>query len=108
MPKKLKIGDYVLATKYSDGDPHDHFVIGFFNGMTNHNHPRFNVVDSGGADFRHNGFRRCEKISKEIGDILVQAIKTIELASANVWYWRYHPKQLERIHNIYPSNHCPF
>ena len=24
---KFKKGDYVLATKYSDGDPRDHFVV---------------------------------------------------------------------------------
>jgi len=31
--KKIKKGDYVLATKYSDGDPKDHFAVGFFDKM---------------------------------------------------------------------------
>ena len=31
--KKLNKGDYVLATKYSDGDSKDAFAVGFFNGM---------------------------------------------------------------------------
>ena len=27
--KPLVRGDYVLATKYADGDPRDHFCVGF-------------------------------------------------------------------------------
>ena len=30
MKRQLAQGDYVLATKYRDGDPCDHFVVGFF------------------------------------------------------------------------------
>jgi hypothetical protein len=31
---KLNKGDYVVATKYGDGDPKDQFCIGFIEGLT--------------------------------------------------------------------------
>jgi len=30
----INIGSYVLATKYSDGDPQDQFYVGFVAGYT--------------------------------------------------------------------------
>lgn len=92
--KPLKIGDYVLATKYSDGDPKDHFCVGFFNGMTGHTVKRYEVVDDKGINFRGNGFRRCERISGNTGAILVSCISLIEQSWHSVWYWKKHPKQL--------------
>jgi len=89
-------GDYVLATKYSDGDPKDQFAIGFYQGKTRHG--RYLVEDENGQSFRSNGFRRCEKISERIGKVLVKASSTIEQGNASVWYWRYHPGQLLDVH----------
>lgn len=65
----LTKGDYVLATKYSDGDPMDHWCVGFYDGVTapHYNPPRFDVVDSNGRNFRGNGFRRIEKITEAEG-----------------------------------------
>lgn len=71
----MQNGDYVLATKYSDGDPCDHFVVGFLSGITHHK--RFLVVDNDGKQFRANGFRRAELISDEEGAALVEMFPII-------------------------------
>jgi len=101
---KLKQGDYVLATKYSDGDTKDHFCVGLFNGMLIQNDgkvtDRYMVIDIEGKNFRGNGFRRCEKISQKVGDILVANMNLMEEACASAWYWRYHPKQLQTLADI--------
>lgn len=92
----LAKGDYVLATKYSDGDPGDHFVIGFYDGKDGDRH---HVVDSRGQRFRANGFRRCEKISGEVGAWLLARLDEIEaqpfyhdddgaLVGKSVWHWK--------------------
>ena len=61
--EELKLGTYVLATKWNDGDPCDHFCVGTFRGTTTAN--RYLVEDGEGKLFRANGFRRCEKINKQ-------------------------------------------
>lgn len=84
----VTIGDYVLATKYPDGDPKDHFAIGFYhNALTNYNPVRHIVVDSNGVVFRQNGFRRVKKISRRRGAFLVANIEAIEVGSKSVWWW---------------------
>lgn len=85
--KMPQIGDYVLATKYSDGDPQDHFAVGFYHGLTEHNPPRFHVIDGNGQQFRGNGFRRIRKISQERGAWIVVNIRAIELSGRSVWYF---------------------
>ena len=60
---------YVLATKYSGGDPCDHFFVGFVSGFTRHG--RYLVTDGEGKIQRQNGFRRAEKITEEEGRQLV-------------------------------------
>jgi hypothetical protein len=84
-------GDYVLATKYRDGDVGDHFAIGFYDrcvidviGISKHY-----VVDSDGDQFRGNGFRRVAYVSKEKGEWFVRNLKAIEQADRSVWYWYY-------------------
>lgn len=85
---KLELGDYVLATKYSDGDPGDHFCVGFYSGSLDHcGEPRYMVVDSNGQNFRGNGFRRIKKISKARGEFIVRHLKLIESSSRSVWWW---------------------
>lgn len=81
----LKVGDYVLATKYSDGDPGDHFCIGFFVGMTWDG--RYDIADNNGKLFRGNGFRRVKKISRERGAWLVRRLAEIEQGCHSVWWW---------------------
>lgn len=91
----LAVDDYVLATKFNDGDPCDHFCVGFYCGRLG---DRFLVKDGQGNLFRGNGFRRCEKISRRVGAALVAAIPLIgNTPGRSVWYWRYHPAELERL-----------
>lgn len=86
----LAEGDYVLATKYSDGDPRDHWCVGFYAGLTNpekYDPPRYDVVDGEGKQFRGNGFRRVEKIAPERGAWMLQHAKDIELSGRSVWHF---------------------
>lgn len=101
---KLNKGDYVLATKYKDGDPKDHFCVGFFESMTWHG--RYNIVMSDGTPFRHNGFRRAQKITPEVGKMIVDNIQVIEQSDASLWDWLEIFKNrnmsfLKSIHNYY-------
>lgn len=89
--KQLQKGDYVVATKYADGDPKDHFCVGFFDSMTWHN--RYNIVTNEGELFRHNGFRRAKKIREDVGAKIVAHIKDIEMGDRSVWSW---VRQFER------------
>ena len=84
-----EVGDYVLATKYSDGDPGDHWVVGFFDGITapHFNPPRYNVVDSDGRQFRGNGFRRVKKIKPEVGEFLLRHAEGIRDSRRSVWHF---------------------
>lgn len=82
---KLKKGDYVVATKYEDGDPKDHFCVGFFDSMTWHN--RYNIIDGDGKLFRGNGFRKAKKISRETGAEIILHITDIEENDKSVWSW---------------------
>jgi len=67
--KEIKIGDYVIATKYRDGNPQDHWAVGFYAGVTapHYDPPRYDVVDTEGKNFRGNGFRRIKTISARRG-----------------------------------------
>lgn len=79
----MKQGDYIVATKYSDGDPKDHFVVGLFRDMTWHG--RYNVVDDEGKLFRGNGFRRAKVVSAEVGNKIVTNMTIIENSDRSVW-----------------------
>ena len=84
------VGDYVLATKYSDGDPQDHWCVGFYAGLTNpekYDPPRYDVVDGEGKNFRGNGFRRIKKITPERGAWMLKHAKDIELSGMSVWHF---------------------
>jgi len=80
-----QIGDYVLATKYEDGDPCDHFFVGFVSGFTAHG--RFLIADSEGRNQRANGFRRAEVITTEEGRRLVEMIPEIgDTPGPSLWW----------------------
>ena len=79
----MKEGDLVVATKYSDGDTQDHFVVGFFNGIKWHG--RYNVVDDDGKLMRGNGFRKAKKITNKVGRLIVDDMKFMENSSKSVW-----------------------
>lgn len=96
MKRPLVRGDYVLATKFFDGDPCDHFFVGFFREMLCGD--RYLVEDGNGRLARASGFRRCERISERVGRALVAAMPFIgDRPGRSVWWWRRNLKALERI-----------
>lgn len=79
-------GDYVLATKYSDGDPGDHWCVGFFDRMLSYSvKDRYHVVDEYGNPFRGNGFRRALRITPEEGNYLLANKEEIERGRRSLW-----------------------
>jgi len=86
----MEKGDYVLATKYSDGDPGDHWCVGFYDRVLDNvgGVERHMVTDDKGNQFRGNGFRRVAKISAERGAYLLENAKTIDIGSRSVWWWK--------------------
>ena len=95
MKKPLMKGDYVLATNYHDGDPCDPFCVGYFDRAYG---DRFVVVDGHGRSFRANGFRRCQRISRRVGDVLVRAMPLIgDRPGHSMWHWRRNIKTLEKL-----------
>ncbi len=82
----MKIGDYVLATKWDDGDPGDAWAIGFWDGYRNGRH---HVIDNEGRPIRHGGFRKVGCITSETGTWLLDvAAKTLEASppgTVNLW-----------------------
>lgn len=88
MSKPIKVGDYVLATKWNDGDPSDHWVVGFFTGLLEKTGAdRHMVADEKGNQFRGNGFRRMEKISAKRGGWLLEHKKDIKDGAESLWWW---------------------
>ena len=85
----LVVGDYVLATKYNDGDPQDHWCVGFYAGTAakHYDPPRYDVVDANGKRFRGNGFRRVEKITHERGAWMLEHAQDIEQSGLSVWHF---------------------
>jgi len=80
------LGAYVLATKYDDGDPGDHWAVGFYAGP--HATGRHLVMDAHGHLFRATGFRRVAVITPAIGAWLLDAARVLEQAPAgtvNLW-----------------------
>lgn len=91
--RPLAPGDYVLATKYHDGDPCDHFFVGFYRGKLG---DRYLVEDLGGRLARATGFRRCQRIGDRVGRALCLAMPLIgDRPGKSVWWWRRHVAALE-------------
>lgn len=77
------LGDYVLATKYSDGDPGDHWALGFYSGelepINKMSEPRYMVKDNAGNNIRGNGYQRIARIRQDVGNWLLNvAAKQLE------------------------------
>lgn len=89
MSRAVENGDYVLASKYFDGDPQDHWCVGFYKESYMHCgfELRHIVVNGDGLSFRHNGFRRVARISAKRGDWMVRNFGSIELSSRSVWHF---------------------
>ena len=83
--KKLREGDYVLATKFTDGDPGDNWAVGFYDGENN---GRYLVIDNDGNQLRASGFRRIGKITAETGRWLMEVARILESSppgTVNLW-----------------------
>ena len=81
---KVRRGDYVLATKYTDGDPKDQWAIGFYDRQDGDRHF---VTDEHDRQFRANGFRRVKAISGERGRWMLENKSDIELSGKSVWFF---------------------
>lgn len=83
----LKPGDYVVATKYADGDPGDAFCVGFYSSTWSEG--RHLVIDVDGKMFRASGFRRVARVSTERGRWMVEHLALIEKLKDrfSVWHW---------------------
>ena len=91
------VGDYVLATKYSDGDPGDAWALGFYAGELDMGNtrsdikvaPRYLVNDSSGKTIRPNGYRRVARVRNDVGSWLLNvAAKQLEQSppgTVNLW-----------------------
>lgn len=91
------VGDYVLATKYSDGDPGDPWALGFYAGELDMGNtrcdikvaPRYLVNNSVGLSIRPGGYRRVARIRKDVGAWLLNvAAKQLEASPpgvVNLW-----------------------
>lgn len=86
--QEINRGDYVIATKYEDGDPGDQWSVGFYDGvLPKVTGDRHMVIDSKGQPFRGNGFRRVEKINASHGKWMVEHAPEIEKSDRNIWEW---------------------
>jgi len=98
---QLKKGDYVVATKWQDGDPGDHFCIGIYDGFYDHyGETRHLIVDRNGNNFRKNGFRRVARVGVRRGEWMVRHLSYIEAMKDRfrVWHWYRAPwRELNKI-----------
>lgn len=92
-----QLGDYVLATKYDDGDPGDPWALGFYAGELDMGNDREEIkvarrylVNNGdGKSIRPNGYRRVARIRPDVGAWLLNvAAKQLEQSppgTVNLW-----------------------
>ena len=99
MSETLQAGDYVLATKWSDGDPNDHWFVGFYSHSRvrkgSVNSVRYMVVDGSGVLVRANGFRRVKRISQRRGQWLLDHRSEIQSGSKSLWWWVRRPMKTD-------------
>lgn len=93
LSEKLNCGDYVLATKYHDGDPHDHWFVGFFRDITWHG--RYNIIDNNGNMPRGNGFRKARRISSSTGRFLIKNMNVIQANDISLWWWMRYARKIK-------------
>lgn len=84
-PLAPKIGDYVLATKYRDGDPGDPWALGFYAGVAFGD--RHLVKDSNGDQIRAGGYQRVGRLTPEIGNWLYANRVLLEQAPSKINLW---------------------
>ena len=69
-------GDYVLATKWSDADPGDHWCIGIYDELKWGD--RHIVLDGDGVPLRRNGFRHVYPITDAEGAWMIAHMPEID------------------------------
>jgi hypothetical protein len=80
------VGDYVLATKFSDGDPGDPWAVGFYAGLQFGDRHRVN--DGEGRSIRPNGYRSVGRVTPEVGVWLLKNAAVLEASppgTVNLW-----------------------
>ena len=85
-----RIGDYVLATKWNDGDPGDPWALGIYAGIHSLGETQRHMVNNAdGSTIRPNGFRKCHPIRKDVGRwLLTVAADELERSkpcTVNLW-----------------------
>lgn len=94
----LSKGDYVVATKWQDADPNDHWCVGFYDRMLpKKSGDRYMIHDSQGHQFRQNGFRWAKKISKNRGEFLLNMREEIENSKHSIKWWLRKPMNITRV-----------
>jgi hypothetical protein len=83
-------GAYVLATKYSDGDPGDAWAVGYYLGKERMGHEdRHMVGDKDGKPYRASGYRYARaNLRPEVGAWLVKNNAILEQSppgAVNLW-----------------------
>jgi hypothetical protein len=85
-----QIGDYVLATRWHDGDPCDPFCIGFYAekwSSETGNQIRHYVIYGDETSSHGGSFRRAEAITEEEGKALVALLPEIgDKPGRSVWW----------------------
>lgn len=77
MSESIRVGDYVLATKFYDADPGDPWVVGFVDQIVN---GRCYVVDHEGVLIYPSPMRAAAKIPPNLGKWLIENGKALEEA----------------------------
>lgn len=95
MKNDIKIGDYVVATKWRDGDPRYPYSVGYVEFITREG---YYLKDHEGRPLNSLAYQRCKKISTTLGKLLHQSVPILEgKKGKSIWYWVYHPDQLQSL-----------
>ena len=88
--KEIVKHDYVLATKYHDGNSAEGWCVGFFDRTEKGEvQDRHFIVSITGLQFRAgSGYRRMSKISKARGEFILSNVDNIELSHRSLWWWK--------------------
>lgn len=85
----VRVGDYVLATKYSDGDPGDPWAFGRLHEIVNI--PglgyKYVILRKDGTPYRYGGFGCCRRVTPEQTAYLQANMDKIEYSGKSMWKW---------------------
>lgn len=96
-PRTPSIGDYVLGTRWSDGDPGDPWAVGFLTAV--HCTPlgqRFIVSHADGTPIRPAGYKHVRRLSFERGKWLLDNSRIIEDSGRKLGFWLRYPMNKEK------------